>query len=184
MALIVCPHCGKNVSDTAEKCVHCGEALHKEREQEVEEPALEYLALPAEQQKSIKSEFFATFPSKVTVDKKAKINKAIYVSCYVAMFLGILFFVLTWVFDKKVAFAVIGCVFIIVAVILSITVRFYNKAITPKVIACAKLFALWLKECKNTELKLALDGKSRNIYDSAVISESDMKKIAECKHSK
>ncbi len=27
MALIVCPHCGKQVSDTVERCIHCGEFI-------------------------------------------------------------------------------------------------------------------------------------------------------------
>lgn len=27
MAMIVCPHCGEQVSEKAKKCVHCGEIL-------------------------------------------------------------------------------------------------------------------------------------------------------------
>ena len=30
MALIACPECGKEISDTSEKCIHCGYVLHPE----------------------------------------------------------------------------------------------------------------------------------------------------------
>lgn len=30
MALIYCPHCGKPISDKAEKCIHCGVTFNEE----------------------------------------------------------------------------------------------------------------------------------------------------------
>ena len=37
MALIICKNCGKRVSDTAEKCIHCGASLAEELIEEVKE---------------------------------------------------------------------------------------------------------------------------------------------------
>ena len=37
MALIKCPECGKDVSDRAEKCIHCGFPLDKSSHMSVEE---------------------------------------------------------------------------------------------------------------------------------------------------
>ena len=32
MALIICPECGKEISDKAQACLHCGKPMQKEKE--------------------------------------------------------------------------------------------------------------------------------------------------------
>lgn len=54
MALIVCKACGKNVSDTANKCIHCGAELKKEQEIDKEE-----LNIEEKKPKSMSGKFFS-----------------------------------------------------------------------------------------------------------------------------
>ena len=47
MALINCPSCGKQISDMANTCVHCGYALKQPQPEAQPEPAFEQPAAPA-----------------------------------------------------------------------------------------------------------------------------------------
>ena len=42
MALIKCPECGKNVSNQAEACIHCGYPLKKVAVNDAETPGQEF----------------------------------------------------------------------------------------------------------------------------------------------
>ena len=75
MALITCPHCGNQVSDTVERCVHCGELI-KEKPPEPKN----YADLSKAEKDALDSEFVREH-SKYSVrnaERKKKIQSAIF----------------------------------------------------------------------------------------------------------
>lgn len=58
MALITCPHCGKQVSDTVERCIHCGEILKKTYSKPAQK---NFSALPTSERKRLEEEFLTTY---------------------------------------------------------------------------------------------------------------------------
>lgn len=62
MALIKCPHCGKSVSDTAEKCIHCGANLKQPVEEKPANSQKDYVSLNFAERKALKDEFYKLNP--------------------------------------------------------------------------------------------------------------------------
>ena len=85
MALITCPHCGKQVSDTVERCIHCG-ALIKEQPPEPKR----YVDLSREEKDSLDAKFEREHPeySIRKAERKKKIQSAIYFILGVVCIIG------------------------------------------------------------------------------------------------
>lgn len=60
MALIVCPHCGKSVSDTVDVCIHCGKSIHTE--EKAPEPPKRYEKLNSDEQNALFQQFSREYP--------------------------------------------------------------------------------------------------------------------------
>ena len=72
MALITCPNCQRKVSDTAEKCIHCGCNLAKPKagnEIGITEER-NYQKLTLTEQNNLKNEFYSVFPKYGAFNKK------------------------------------------------------------------------------------------------------------------
>ena len=59
MALIVCKACGKNVSDTVKKCIHCGAEIKKEENIVKEEVKMQEVKKERKSPKSMSGKFFS-----------------------------------------------------------------------------------------------------------------------------
>lgn len=73
MALVKCKNCGNDVSDSAQKCPHCGCDLKTETLKKVK--ADNFSDLPLQDQEKLINEFYDTYPSYKNVD--AKIDKCL-----------------------------------------------------------------------------------------------------------
>ena len=93
MALIVCNKCGKKVSDTVEKCVHCGAKLSlKNDEPEVKEKKekIRFFSLPDIEQDRLKDQFNLHDPEAGKwVHKMTR--------CYRALKIGRAMLIISWI---------------------------------------------------------------------------------------
>lgn len=68
MALIICPNCGKSISDTTEKCFHCGYNL---RTQTVAPTELQrFNKLTVSEQDKLRKEYYSKNPEYESYNKK------------------------------------------------------------------------------------------------------------------
>ena len=71
MALIVCPHCGKSVSDTLSECIHCGKSLILKDEKQEKR----YEQLSSAEQNELFSQFSREYPQYVFPQGREKAAK-------------------------------------------------------------------------------------------------------------
>ncbi len=107
MALITCPKCGKQISDTAGKCIHCGYDLRESKDGQTE--LKEYYKLPSAEQKALRAEFYKTDPAYAECDRRADKTK-----------------------KKFSTFATLGVTFGSIAIIISIIVKILNAVSDKK----------------------------------------------------
>lgn len=73
MALIACPHCGKQVSDKAEQCVHCGKDLRQS--EDWKRNLKPYEQLNADEQSKLFRQFSQDYPEYVYPQGREKAAK-------------------------------------------------------------------------------------------------------------
>lgn len=71
MALIVCPHCGGQVSDTVERCIHCGKFIKEKQKNS----AVDFQTFDKIKQNNLEEEFQKKYPKYVCPYAKQKALK-------------------------------------------------------------------------------------------------------------
>ena len=166
MALITCPHCGKQVSDSVDTCIHCGGSLKGET---VPEKGREYAALTLEEQKSLKTEFDTKFPEIPKTERKGNKNAILYCVSFVAFLVGaVMVWVLGEMFDS-IAGTVIGAVIAFSGWFGIWITYFYAKAWNKKRLACLKRFQKWLEREKRVHYTVILEEKDRKIFNQTTV---------------
>ncbi len=182
MALISCPQCGGKVSDSAQKCVHCGYDFLKakqeeEKTKEKEHEAAVFNNLPEYEQKSILNEYYAKFPEEA---KSAKICKLYKWSGIIIVILFAVFFIAESVIVPLICFSKINptkgltlATFFglpgIVVCVLSVILRISKKKIDTMSCRNIKRFGKWLKNEKKLIYKLTLSKEEKAVFDSVQI---------------
>lgn len=182
MALISCPQCGGQVSDSAEKCVHCGynfELKRREEERAKQEAnrKKEFNSLPENEQNRLMNEFYAKFPEEGNF---AKLSKLYHVGGIVAYALEVVLFIiaaivviLTSINKIKYStgwtlFIVLGILSITAAVCVVLT-RVYKNKFNIRYYQQVKRFARWLKNEKGLSYRLVLSSDEKTVYDKVQI---------------
>ena len=167
MALITCPHCGKQVSDTVERCIHCGNVLNELKTRQ-------FSNLSSNEQDSLKKEFESQYPQYSCNGLTEKADKWHKRNNIMSIFtLGCLVVFLTLVatkfvskaFDEENYVILIG-VFIFMGVYISllaiqVNVRKEEKECRRKVFLWKKLFQAWLLK-KNIHYEIRLNKFEQN----------------------
>ena len=188
MAIIVCPKCGKNSSNTNEKCFHCGFNL---RLQSVEPVQLQrYIKLPSAEQERLRKEYYSLNPKYESYMKKRdrfirRINiTAIVTGIFSALY--ILLWIVTriikavtkasisWALIPAIIFGVIWVIAIIANVVLrKVTYRKYRR----NDLIIEKKYQKWLKEEKQIEYIVSFTTKQRKdkeYFDKINIQKKDI----------
>ncbi len=169
MALITCPHCGKNVSDTLETCFHCGGRLKSAPEKE-----REYTMIPLEEQRSLRAEFKQKFPQVAQSDKNLQRSSKKYIILSIlfgSIALGGLVFlgvglVATLLDNANVWWMVgVGAGCLVIGVAMGVIFYRIICKIDKNQKRNTKRFQVWLKEEKNIHLTVILDKSEQKIYD-------------------
>ena len=183
MALITCPHCGKQVSDTATKCIHCGGKL-KEAPLEPKE----YTELSFTEKEALDSEFERRYPEYAYL-KFQKRNKMLTTAFLVFLIMYLLFMTLGIILfvngmntiqnDKthspdilKTIFTnpniILGLVAVTVGIIalfsyIAITVLFYRNR--KNYLLNYKIFVKWLLTKKKIVYHPEFSRRQQSIYN-------------------
>lgn len=180
MALIHCPQCGGIVSDSAEKCVHCGHSFEQERRKKEEKKKEEeqescYNNLPEEEQKELLNEFNGKFPEEAKFEKNRKLfNITYYCITAIGWVSIILFNILFFVAEKNndenllptiILFIVIACLYLVYIPVNILLRRRLDRRGCQNI----KRYIKWLKEEKGYTYKVELSAKEKAVYDSVSI---------------
>lgn len=166
MALIQCPHCKKEISDSCKICVHCGQAIHSERPK---------TKLSSWQRVDLEREFDKAYPKYVPSESEGKTNMRLYRSSLAALYSAIALLVLgrvlLLVFHlelSKTGEELVGAasILLLVLVILGLIGRiiciFVMREFRKKNIFRMKLFYRWLNEKKGIDVPAELDVGAKN----------------------
>lgn len=170
MALIKCPKCGGNISDTAAKCVHCGADLTLIKMKEQTER--EYSVLPIEEKTKIREEYDKIHPEYAQQEKCQKqltICTFVFLISTAASVIICSFLRLLKVFIKSNGINPAIFVFLILAAVLfiaGIVILQILKSGRKKELYEQKKFVVWLKKEKNLTYNIILSEKDRTIYNS------------------
>ncbi len=159
MALINCPHCGRQISDTCGVCIHCGKSIKSLHVGQLKK----YFSLPSIDRITLDNEFFYVRNKKYgkVMNKAASLSLYKSASLWTAVILGICAGILTFAVVKTnpaqqnnllIAMSlpcsfVMAIIFYIVSGILYLRLRKVNK----KLIISLKRYQKWLKEEKAIE---------------------------------
>lgn len=168
MALISCPHCGKQISDKSEVCVHCREKLLAVPQETKE---VHFDKLSASKQQAIFAEFISAYPEHDYGE--AGLHQISYAMIYV--------FLLALLLEIGVHFAdldspngtflttiplILPVILNIFVVIVSICLGISYHGYTKKALIGVKVFQKWLKEKKGMIYIPELAGKKqKKIFD-------------------
>ncbi len=183
MSLIVCPHCGKQVSDTVERCIHCGGAFLKG---EPKVSATDFNTLDKEIRKSLEVEFQKGYPKYVCPHAKQNALKCrrkfkvctiiSYVACVI--FFLILILVKTKVLDIDsndikmmvvVLVALCAALVILISAACKISYKLKSKKLISQYLLYEKLFQVWLLHTNNIfkEVDFSdLSGKEKKYFEN------------------
>lgn len=167
MALINCPHCGKQVSDTAPKCVHCGNALEKPVEKRTN-----FNSLSHTERQALKVEFWKLYPQynlSETEENAYNTLTLFRTLSVIAETVGWVLVVLAELFDNDFI-GNTSLILIIVGFIatfaLSIAIRIKQKGNTRKKMLCEKKFWKWITKEKNMDYTVHfVSVKEEEIYN-------------------
>lgn len=176
MALIVCPCCGKNVSDTAEKCIHCGFDFRLQAKESEQSEKREYTNLTEYERNRLKNEFDVSFSQFANINKNyEKTEKADKVLGVFTIFFGlsliaslIIFRIVKLNFESVIAYIVViytVFAFLFCAVKLIFWDLFFYKKRKRNHLAYLKKYRNWLKDEKNIEYDLTLTKQERKIFN-------------------
>lgn len=189
MALITCPNCEKQVSDTNGKCFHCGYDFIKQKEEP--QKAQEYYALSERERSHLITEFYEQYPRcDIFMQKYTKFLKRMRIISTLATLTGILLLLVLisgqlyhGLTKKDVPFAVVypiaalGAIWFI-SVIFSLVFRFaIYKKYRRKELVINKKLQKWFKEEKNIIYKFPFTAKQKKdkaFFDSIDADKDDI----------
>ena len=163
MALISCPHCGKQVSDKSEVCVHCGEKLVVVPQETKE---VNFDKLNTSKQQAIFAEFISAYPEHDYGEAGSRqIVHAVYYTLFLFACFLLGFLIIVFISPSNPAVLIImmpAILFVIVSFCLGVSFYRYNR----KVLISIKVFQKWLKEKKGLIYIPKLAGKKQQkIFD-------------------
>lgn len=175
MALITCPHCGNQVSDTVERCIHCGEPLLKE---EAKPTPTDFHSLEKDNQNSIEKEFQKKYPSYVCFLAKQnslKCRRKIKILNRISFIAGIIFFLFFILVSTKVLdlnnddtmLMIVMPIVLVVALVIFICMGFKiyylvkSKKSICRYLLYEKLFQAWLLRAKNISMSVDFSDMSK-----------------------
>ena len=188
MALITCKNCGKSISDTTEKCIHCGAPVGVDVETTADsadnasvktenktEKKINFLAMSDEDQIKLEEEFLDSDPDAFKWYKsfyEKKIISGVMVVLMIPCLLGMLFVTTQ---DGSIELRIAGIFLLVAFCILAIVFSFSSKGISPrnnkrKQFVYQKRFQRWLKDKKNIEYTPTIWRKS----DEAIFESVDI----------
>lgn len=177
MALITCPKCGKQISDTAKACIHCGFSLVKEEKKETAaREIIDYNKLSFDDKNVLKREFYKKYPVYEECEKRReRFLKFINFTC-VAYVVFVFLFAGFWIGGMiyHQASKEDAPVFVIVIMLVSLALTliflsanilqrkvFYKKHRHNELIIMKKM-QKWLKEEKGVSYKVFFSAKQAN----------------------
>ena len=183
MALIVCPHCGKSISDTLTECIHCGKSLRPQEETQAQ--VKRYEQLSSAEQNELFAQFKREYPEYVFPhgrEKAAKKRKISSIAWTIAGVLCVIIFVIQiLVATGKIHFETEGDDFLIPGIFLFIAVvtiicsvviwaicRRSEKKYMQRYLLFAKLYRTWLS-AREIKYKLTFgdnEKKYKKYYDN------------------
>lgn len=188
MPLIPCPHCGKQISDTSGKCIHCGESLIQEVEKQ------NYNKLTDKEKADLREEFYKFYPEYKNCNiKKQKRLKHSAIIGFMGFGCGIvmlLMYLVNFLSGKKlfssnniflfigVSVMVLTFIFLITFFIMTLIRHSKDKKYQRNEIIIEKKFQKWLLENKNIEYPVAvnLEGNDRAFFNSIDINKIDIER--------
>lgn len=178
MALIHCPYCGKQVSDTVDSCVHCGAELVKLPQQSNILNRRIFSALSDNEQKELKQEFGRLMPE---YSLEVKIRGALR---YIIIGLSLVGLILAYFgLDANINnttryIVLIADILLVIALIVMVIIDVTSRKKAEKdELLYFKLFSLWLNARKNVEFTMSLTPKQQLIFDELIITDEDKRRI-------
>lgn len=165
MALITCPHCGKQVSDSVDTCIHCGGQL---KERSVPEKGREYAMLTAEEQKNLLNEFRLHDPDFSETERKGK-KQAIWYWISIGLVIAGAIPVIVGFLCDIVVCTVVGFVCFGIGGAFGWAAYFYGRSLNKKSLICLKRYQKWLEREKGIHYTAILEEKYRKIYDQIAV---------------
>ncbi len=193
MALINCPKCGKQISDTTNKCIHCGYDLAESKDKQSEYK--QYYKLSAAEQKALRAEFYKTDPAYAECDKQTeKMAKKSNITSVLRLVFGgitLLILVITQIcstlsgkkFENNVLLWVaiiivtVGLLIAFIAFVLNIVFRLKFKKLRHNQLIIEKRFQKWLKCEKQTMYTVQFSSKQKNdkaFFDSINVDRTQL----------
>ena len=185
MALIECPHCKETVSDSCERCIHCGERIRKGSQggeavqEERDQGERLFRELSKAEQESLWSEFYALYPKYEKVGVRGNsYKKILWYAGLEACILPITAFLVNFFLKGKdilssetflMGLSFIGVLFLkgMITIILMATV-FLKKNKRQKLIVL-KRFQAWLDAEKGINYTVKFD---RNLTSEQMLYET------------
>lgn len=190
MALIVCPKCGKNVSDTTEKCFHCGFNLVTRSEAPV--VLQRYNRLPVSEQNKLRSEYYKLNPEYESFDRQhkkfIKITNIIYIIGAICGLIAFCFYfgskIYRLVNNTNITWTLISILIFVVLEIGTILTSFIMRKVPYKRyrynnLIIEKKFQKWLKDKKNIEYVVTFkekQKKDKEFFDQIDITKDEIER--------
>lgn len=183
MSLISCPHCGKQISDTAKNCIHCGKPLNEQpSEPESNKNVRENFNTLTQLEKSeIKEEFYNLYPKyRITQrnTKKFSVLRALRTTSLLIEGVG---WVLSTIFEvnEKAILGLLGGVLIFIGLIgyilTSVMIKNISKLNVRDKMLCEKKFWKWVTTAKNMDYTVHfVTAKEREIFNNINVDYEDL----------
>ncbi len=194
MALITCQKCGKQISDTAKACIHCGFSLVREEKKETAaREIIDYNKLSLDDKNVLRTEFLKKNPAYEVCEKKRErflmfINVS-FCSGVISLFLFVCLWGGGFIYhqvtkeDTPVFILIIMLVLFVSAIISSIANILQRKVFYKKhrhnELIINKNMRKWLKEEKNVSYTLLFSPKQRkdkDFFESIDILKDDIER--------
>ena len=180
MALIVCPHCQKTVSDSRDICIHCGNPLKADKKPPVPK------TLTFREMQTFEKEFDQTYPVyRVDQENQKDYTRIQGTSAFAILMLPLVFLTMQLIgsaTDFQISeigaiIATIGLISVMIAFVLgifgyvlcSIKLRNYRK----KMLYHQKIFHRWLYEKKGLKIPAQIDKNSKR-WEKRYFSDLDV----------
>lgn len=168
MALIQCTHCGKSVSDTAERCIHCGKNPNCSEEEKQDEKLISYDTLNLGKQNELKNEFYKIYPKYKKYENKDAMFKKLRKISIAFIILGVALLLPLLLVEPNGENAEVllgvgytGLIIFLASDILDISSLFFIRANKKKTLLSTKIYQSWLKDKKGISYTVTFIGKDK-----------------------
>ena len=150
MALVKCPRCGKQISDTSESCIHCGTRLTVNPEDNSLVQLTSYSTLSASEKANLKTQFYNVYPNYAKYENKEAKVKTLNKISWLCIFVGLGLAFLMMAGDNAffLAIGVIGLIIFFVSDVIDVICPFLARYYKKKYLVAQKKYQKWLKDEK------------------------------------